>query len=123
MLSSQSLRAALATVACLSVAAVVAPEAQARPRRPNTAQIKKAQEQMKFLQQDAVRYQREVAAKEREIFMSFDTNNNGHLEGGEKARYDKYIHAVKQGRELSPFAGIAPVGKGPKDTAAKSGSK
>lgn len=123
MPSSQSLKTALATFTCLVVVAVPSPEAHARPRRPSSAQVKKAQEQMKFLQQDAVRYQREVAAKEREIFTSFDTNNNGHLEGAEKARYDKYIHAVKQGRELSPFAGIAPVGKGPKETAAKSGSK
>lgn len=123
MPSSGSLRVARVTFVCLVIASVGVPEAQARPRRPNTAQIKKAQEQMKYLQQDAVRFQREVAAKEREIFTSFDENRNGRLEGAEKARFDKFMHAVKQGRELSPFAGIAPVGKGPKETAAKSGSK
>ena len=67
------------------------------------------------MQQEMVRYQTEVATKEREFYLSFDQNGNGHLEGGEKARYDKHMHAVQTGKEPNPLTTIAPVGKGPKD--------
>jgi len=87
----------------------------ARPRRPSSAQIKQMQEQAKYMQQDTLRYQTEVAAKLREIYLSFDRNGNQHLEGGEKARYDSYMHAVAKGTEPNPLATIAPIGKGPKD--------
>lgn len=97
----------LATLCCSAEAA--------RPRRPSAAQIKKMQEQAKYMQQEMIRYQTEVAAKEREFYLSFDQNGNGHLEGGEKARYDKHMHAVQTGKEPNPLATIAPVGKGPKE--------
>ena len=97
------------------VLAVCWPAEAARPRRPSAAQIKKMQEQAKYMQQEMVRYQTEVAAKEREFYLSFDQNGNGHLEGGEKARYDKHMHAVQTGKEPNPLAAIAPIGKGPKD--------
>jgi hypothetical protein len=73
------------------------------------------QERAKYMQQEMVRYQTEVVAKEREFYLSFDQNGNGHLEGGEKARYDKHMHAIQTGKEPNPLATIAPVGKGPKD--------
>jgi hypothetical protein len=110
------------SVFCLLIALllcwVTCPEVgeAARPRRPSAAQIKQKQEQMKYLQQEMIRYQTEVAAKEREVFKSFDENGNGHLEGGEKARFDKYMHAVQKGTEPNPLATITPIGKGPKDS-------
>jgi hypothetical protein len=95
--------------------AICCPAEAARPRRPSAAQIKQMQEQAKYMQQEVIRYQTEVAAKEREFYLSFDQNGNGHLEGGEKARYDKHLHAVQTGKEPNPLATVAPVGKGPKD--------
>ena len=95
--------------------AMCCPAEAARPRRPSAAQIKKMQEQVRYMQQEMVRYQTEVAAKEREFYLSFDENGNGHLEGGEKARFDKHRHAVQMGKEPNPLATIAPPGKGPKD--------
>ena len=110
------------TLACVSVGISGVAEA-ARPRRPSAAQIKQMQDQMKYMQQEVIRYQTEVAAKQREIYTSFDENGNGHLEGGEKARFDKYMHAVQKGTEPNPLANIAPVGKGPKDAKASTGDK
>lgn len=93
----------------------LASEAHARPRRPSAAQIKKAQEQAQYMQQEMMRYQWEVAAKEREVYLSFDDNGNGRLESGEKSRFNSYMHAVKQGKKPNPLDLIAPIGKGPKD--------
>jgi hypothetical protein len=101
--------------AVIIMVAMCCPAEAARPRRPSAAQIKQMQERAKYMQQEMVRYQTEVAAKEREFYLSFDQNGNGHLEGGEKARYDKHMHAVQTGKEPNPLATIAPVGKGPKD--------
>ena len=58
-----------------------------------------------------------MAAKTQEIQKSFDDNGNGHLEGAEKARFDKHMRAIQNGKEPNPFATIAPVGQGkrPKD--------
>jgi len=93
------------------VIAMCCPAEAGRPRRssgPSAAQIK-------YMQQEMIRYQTEVASKEREFYLSFDQNGNGHLEGGEKARYDKHMHAIQMGNEPNPLATIAPLGKGPKD--------
>jgi hypothetical protein len=81
------------------------------------------QERARYMQQEMIRYQNEVAAKEREVYLSFDQNGNQHLEGGEKARYDKYMHAVEKGTEPNPLATILPIGKGPKDSTAATGSQ
>jgi hypothetical protein len=91
------------------------PEAFARPRRPSAAQMKQMKEQAGHLQREMVRHQMEIAAKEREVYLSFDQNGNGRLEGGVKARYDSSTHAVKQGKKPNPLESIAPRGKGPKD--------
>lgn len=90
-------------------------EAFAKPRRPSAAQIKKMQEQAQYMQQEMIRYQWEVAAKEREVYLSFDDNGNSRLDGGEQSRFNSFMHAVKQGKKPNPLDTIAPVGKGPKD--------
>lgn len=92
----------------------------ARPRRPSAAQIKKMKEELEYRQKEMVRVQQEVAAKEREFYLSFDENGNGHLEGAEKAKYDKQLHAIQTGKAANPLATILPPGQGPRDsTAAK----
>ena len=88
--------------------------AAARPRRPSAAQIKKMQEQVAFMQLEMMRYQSELAAKQQELYQSFDQDGDGQLTGGEKARYDKHLHAIQKGTAANPFAMIAPVGKGPR---------
>lgn len=109
-------RSALAFFAVLCFLGVAVPsEAYARPRRPSAAQIKKMQEQAQYMQQEMMRYQWEVAAKEREVYLSFDENGNGRLEGGEQSRFNSYTHAVKQGKKPNPLDTILPIGKGPKD--------
>jgi hypothetical protein len=107
-------RLLIAATVIFGVAVCCTAEA-ARPRRPSAAQIKQMQERAKYMQQEVIRYQTEIAAKEREFYLSFDQNGNGHLEGGEKARYDTHLHAIQTGKEPNPTASIAPVGKGPKD--------
>ena len=109
-------RFGLALLPALAVLAAASPsEAFARPRRPSSTQIKQMQERAKYMQQEMMRYQWEVAAKEREVYLSFDENGNGRLEGGEKSRFNSYLHAVKQGKKPNPLDLIAPIGKGPKD--------
>ena len=109
-------RSTLVFLALLSFLMAASPaDAFARPRRPSAAQIKKMQEQAQYMQQEMMRYQWEVAAKEREVYLSFDENGNGRLEGGEQSRFKSYMHAVKQGKKPNPLDLIAPIGKGPKD--------
>jgi hypothetical protein len=113
---STAKRLVLALLPGLACFASLSPaDAHARPRRPSAAQIKKMQEQAQYMQQEMMRYQWEVAAKEREVYLSFDENGNGRLEGGEQSRFKSYMHAVKQGKKPNPLDTIAPVGKGPKD--------
>jgi len=57
----------------------------ARPRRPSAAQIQKMKEEMQYRQHEVQRVQQEIAAEERKLYLSFDNNGNGHLEGAEKA--------------------------------------
>ena len=94
------------------------PAEAARPRRPSTAQIQKMKEEMLYRQQELIRVQQEVAAEERKLYLSFDENGNGHLEGAEKAKYDKQLHAIKTGKAPNPLSTIAPPGKGPRDSKA-----
>lgn len=110
-LCSLSVHGLLAAIIVLAAC----PDALARPRRPSAAQMKQMKDQAESMQREMVRYQMEVAAKEREISLSFDQNGNGRLEGGEKARFDSSTHAVKQGKKPNPLESIAPIGKGPKD--------
>ncbi|NDC54492.1 MAG: hypothetical protein EBZ74_09450 [Planctomycetia bacterium] len=86
----------------------------ARPRRPSAAQIKAMQENMAYMQLEMVRFQTEMAAKQQELAQSFDQDGDGRLTGGEKARYERQLHAIQAGAAANPFATIAPVGKGPR---------
>lgn len=92
--------------------------AEARPRGPSAAQIrakiKQAQEQMAYMQLEVARYQGEMAIKQEEIYKSFDMNNDGDLQGPEKSKYDSHMNAIQHGKAPNPFAGITPVGKGPR---------
>ena len=99
-------------LACLLTADVA--EAQ-RGRRlgPSPQQVKKMQEDMQFQQQEMMRVQAEMAAKDKEIMARFDEDGNGKLFGKEKAKYDAYMRDVRFGREPNPYAGIKPVGQGP----------
>jgi hypothetical protein len=100
------------------VAAVLAAcsVADARPRRrgPSPDQIKAMQSQMSYMQLKMIRYQAEIAQKNQEIYKSFDQDGDGMLQGGEKARYDRHLHAIQTGKAPNPFATIQPVGKGPR---------
>lgn len=104
--------------ACLVTVLVCPTVAEARPRGPSAAQIrariKKAQEQMAYMQLEMARYQGEMAAKQQEIYKTFDADGDGELKGGEKSRYDVHMHAIQKGTMPNPFASITPVGKGPR---------
>jgi len=114
-LVAKSLATLLAGMICVSCG----PAEAARPRRgPSPAQIKKMKEEMEYRQKEVLRVQQEVAAKEREVYLSFDENGNGRLEGAEKAKYDKQLHAIRTGKAPNPLATILPPGRGPRDTAA-----
>jgi hypothetical protein len=76
--------------------------------------MKKMQQQMEYVQQEMMRYRSEMAAKEKEIYLSYDENGNGKLEGAEKAKYNKSANEVKNGKVPNPFAAILPPGQGPK---------
>ncbi|MEI6241552.1 MAG: hypothetical protein WCR51_14295 [Planctomycetia bacterium] len=106
-------------VALLAVAFVMGTGAAeaARPRRPSAAQVKKMKEELEYRQKEMLRVQQEIAAKERELYLSFDENGNGKLEGAEKAKYDKQLHAIKTGKAPNPLSTIAPPGQGPRDSA------
>jgi hypothetical protein len=102
---------------CALVAALVlslSATAEARPRRPSAAQIKKVKENMAYAQLEMLRVQGEVAAKQQEAYLSFDADGDKHLRGIEKAKYDKFWDDVKRGKAASPYAMILPPGPGPK---------
>ena len=88
-------------IAFLVAVAVCGPAEAARPRRPSAAQVKKMQDQAKYMQQEVLRYQSEMAAKEREFYLSFDENRNGRLEGGRKSPLRQAIarHSGRQRAE------------------------
>lgn len=114
-LVAKSLATLLAGVVCVYCLSAEA----ARPRRPSPAQIKKMKEEMEYRQKEVLRVQQEVAAKERELYLSFDENGNGTLEGAEKAKYTKQVHAIKTGKAPNPLSTILPPGQGPRDTNTK----
>ena len=94
--------------------------AQRRSRSgPSPEQIAKMKEEMGYRQREMARVQQEVAAKERELYLSFDENGNGKLEGAEKAKYEKQLQAIRSGKAANPFASIVPAGQGPRETDAK----
>lgn len=69
----------VAVLAGVMVVACIPAEA-ARPRRgPSPEQIKKMKEEIEYRQKEVLRVQQEVAAKERELYLSFDENGNGKL--------------------------------------------
>jgi len=103
---------------CLAAAAV--PAEAARPRRGLSAAQKK---ELEYQRREIDRYQREVVAKEREVYLSFDENGNGHLEGAEKAKYDKLARQVQLGTARNPLSSIVPPGMGPRDPKKSSSSK
>ena len=76
----------LVPLAVLALVVPGQPAEAARPRGPSAAQIKKMREQMQYAQQEMLRYHNETAAKEREVYLSFDENGNGKLEGAEGHR-------------------------------------
>ena len=101
---------------CMLIAVFSSAAAEAaRPRRLSAAQIKKNQEQVAFMQLEMMRYQSEMTAKQQEVYRSFDENGNGHLEGGEKARFDKRMHAIQTGAEPNPFAALGSTDPGDKN--------
>jgi hypothetical protein len=106
----------LALAAALGAAALIHPRvAEAWQRRgPSPAQIKQMKEELAYRQREMDRVQKEVAAKEREFYLSFDENGNGKLEGGEKARFQKELHAIRKGKAPNPLADIVPPGQGPR---------
>lgn len=89
----------------------------ARPRRgQNPEQQKKMMAELEYRQKELLRVQREMAAKERELYLSFDENGNGKLEGAERAKYEKQLHAIKAGKAPNPFSTIVPPGQGPRES-------
>ena len=89
----------------------------ARPRRgPSPEQVKKMKAELEYRQKEMLRVQQEIAAKERELYLSFDENGNGQLEGAEKAKYNKQLHAIKTGKAHNPLSTVTPPGQGPRDT-------
>lgn len=113
---SRATSLAVAAVSCAAVlaAACCVAEAAPRRRRPSAAQVKAAQDQVAYMQLEMVRYQAEMAQKHEEIYRSFDQDGDGLLKGGEKSRYDKFVHEIQTGKAPNPFASILPVGKGPR---------
>jgi len=101
---------ALVAIVVLSFSA----SAEARPRRLSAAQIKQIKENMAYSQLEMLRVQAEVAAKQREVYLSFDADGDRHLRGVEKVKYDKFWADVSHGKAASPYASILPPGKGPK---------
>jgi|694.fasta_scaffold42908_6 hypothetical protein len=120
MTSRRQVAKSLAIILAGMVFLARTPAEAARPRRgPSPEQIKKLKEEMEYRQKEVLRVQQEVAAKERELYLSFDENGNGKLEGAEKAKYDKQLHAIKTGKAPNPLSTITPPGQGPRDTNAK----
>jgi hypothetical protein len=105
-------RGILCLVAALVGLMLLPPEAEANQRRRQRESMQKAQAQMKAYQEDVLRYQREMAAKNEEIMKRFDENGDGKLLGPEKSKYDKYMYDVQKGKEQNPFADIKPPGQG-----------
>jgi hypothetical protein len=88
----------------------------ARPRRgPSPEQVKKMKAELEYRQKEMLRVQQEIATKERELYLSFDENSNGKLEGAEQAKYNKQLHAIKTGKAPNPLSTITPPGQGPRD--------
>jgi hypothetical protein len=120
MASRRPIAKSLAIILAGMVFLARTPAEAARPRRgPSPEQIKKMKEEMAYRQKEVLRVQQEVAAKERELYLSFDENGNGELEGAEKAKYNKQLHAIKTGKAPNPLSAITPPGQGPRDTNAK----
>lgn len=118
-----TVRSAFAKTLVALVAATLAFSAgaaeAARPRRgPNPEQVKKMKAELEYRQKELLRVQQEIAAKERELYLSFDENGNGKLEGAEKAKYDKQLRAIKTGKAPNPLSTITPPGQGPRETEA-----
>lgn len=59
------------------------------------------------LKRRSAEYKTDVMAKQQEILKSFDENGNGHLEGPEKSKFDKYMNDVQSGKAPNPFAALA----------------
>jgi hypothetical protein len=113
-------------IVVVTCGAMFAPSVEAFQRGGNSAQrqrqmqaMKQMQAQAKAYQEDVVRFQREMAAKNEEIAKRFDENGDGKLVGAEKAKYDKYMRGVQSGKEANPFADIKPAGHGMAPAAGK----
>lgn len=112
------------TVCCLVAAlaqfgtSAAAQRSGQRRRGPSAAQIKAMQNQMAYMQLEAIRFQAETAQMQEEIYKSFDQDGDGKLSGGEKSRYDKHVREIQTGKVPNPFAMIQPIGKGPKPKSA-----
>jgi TolA-binding protein len=116
------MRISVGLVAMLVVLSL-ASSADARPRRPSAAQIKKMKEDMEYRQREMIRVQTELAAVEKELFDQFDENKDGRLLGVERSRYDKHREQIRIGKAPNPFSSIAPLGQGPRKPQAASGKK
>ena len=107
------------------VAMVLEPAtADAKPRRrgPSPEQIKKMKEEMAYRQREYQRVQAETAAKYQELFKQFDENGDGRLLGPERAKYDKQLQAIRDGKVPNPLVDIQPPGQGPRDPKAAAAS-
>lgn len=62
---------------------------------------------MAELSRRAAEYKTDVVAKQQEIFNSYDENGNGHLEGAEKSKFDKFMNDIQSGKAPNPFAVLA----------------
>lgn len=75
------------------------------------------------LKKRTAEYQTDVLAKQQEIFRSFDTNGNGHLEGAEKSKFDAHMHHIQSGAEPNPFAALGVSHKEATATPSSKGKK
>ena len=88
--------------------AVLALAAPAEARRGlSAAQIKAIQAQQQAEVEAEMKYQAALTAKRKEIFDRYDLNKNGKIDGTEKPMLDKYLRAVKLGKEPDPLLAIA----------------
>lgn len=110
------LAAAAAAVGACLLTANVAEAQRGRRRGPSPQQIKKMQEEMQYRQQEMIRVQTEMAAKEKQMMAQFDENGDGKLLGKEQLKYEGHLRDIRFGRAPNPFADIKPPGQGPRSS-------
>lgn len=66
----------------------------------------KLQQEMQQYQAEMSRYERDIAAKQAEIFKQFDENGDGRLFGPERSKYDRHMYQIRIGKQPNPFATV-----------------